>query len=85
MIPLPFSRRGKPPPDKLSYELPEMVRLRVVHSFQFFEENGLCSWGMILDDAGKHALLQYGGLRVSGGVNGASRVGAGFAGDNKKP
>jgi len=65
MFNLPFSRRNKPAPDSLKYEISELVRHRVISNFRFFTENHIISVGTMFEDAAKRASMEYGGLHTS--------------------
>jgi hypothetical protein len=62
MFSLPFSKRGKPKPDALKYEIPEMVRSRILHNLRAVNEQFYGSTDAMLEDTGHRCMLQYGGI-----------------------
>jgi hypothetical protein len=63
MFPLPYSARTKAKPDTLKYDLPEIVRSRILHNLQAINESRYGGITKMLEDAGQRCFLQYGGLR----------------------
>src|SRR5690349_10448297 len=62
MFPTPFSKRNKPQPDSLSYEIKKLVRSRITANFHHLSDGGLIGLQKMYIDAARRATLEYGGL-----------------------
>lgn len=61
---LPFSKRNKPAPATLRYDIPDMVRGRILSAFALCTEGQYAGMHTMIQDAGKMCALAYGGYRL---------------------